>query len=94
MAAPLPEDSWRTRHNTLKTAINSLCVWARIPAHCEVFGLFSYLIPAETLSKQEALERGRKRQGLLPDFKLDLSNPVGGNYCSTRGVKSSGCCSD
>ena len=40
--------------------------------YCEVFNLFSGLIPQEGLAR---IDRGRKRQGLVPDFKVRL--PVG-----------------
>ncbi len=87
MAATLPGDSWRTRHDMVKTNINSLCTLARLPADCEVFGLFSHLIPADALEREEALERGRKRQGLLPDFKLELPNPLGGTSTTLAELK-------
>ena len=45
MSAALPGDHWRTRHDTIKMALNSLCSWARLPATVEVWGLFS---PFET----------------------------------------------
>ena len=77
MAATLPGDSWRARHDTVKTAINSLCLWSGLKAECEVFGLFSDLIPAEAMNREEALQRGRNRQALLTDFKLNLPSPVG-----------------
>ena len=41
--------------------------WAGIPVKCEVFGLFAGVIPQAGLA---ALERGRKRQGIIPDFQL------------------------
>ena len=47
MAAPLPGDSWRIRHDTIKSEINRLLYWCNMPATCEVFGLFSHLIPQE-----------------------------------------------
>ena len=31
MSAHLPGDDWRTRHDKVKMAINSLCNWARLP---------------------------------------------------------------
>ena len=65
--ATLPGDGWRTRHDTMKMKLLELSRWAGLPVQCEVFNLFSHLIPQEGLSR---LERGRKRQGLVPDFKL------------------------
>ena len=57
MAEVLHGDHWRIRHDKIKMAINSLCIWARLPVTVEVLGLFSHLIPAEALSR---MERGRK----------------------------------
>ena len=45
-----------------------------MPATCEVFGLFSHLIPQEGLSR---LDRARERQGMVPDFMLEISDPTG-----------------
>ena len=77
MAAFLPGDSWRTRHDTIKTSINSLCLWSGLRADVEVFGLFGHLIPAVSLDSEDSLSRGRKRQGLVPDFRLELPNALG-----------------
>jgi hypothetical protein len=41
-----------------------------------VFGMFRNIIPVEALSEEEGLERGRGRQGLLPDFRLELPSPA------------------
>ena len=46
MCATLPGDSWRWRHDSLKSCITSLCEEAKIPVEVEVFGLFRHLIPA------------------------------------------------
>ena len=51
---------------------------------CEVFNLFSGLIPQEGLNR---LERGRKRQGILPDFRLRGS--VAGMRVGVRGAVAS-----
>lgn len=74
----MPGDTWRARHDMVKTAINSLCLWAKLPANCEVFGLFVDVIPVEALREDQELQRGRKRQGLVPDFRLLLPSPTGG----------------
>ena len=73
MAAQLPGDHWRTRHDNIKMCLNSFCSWARVPATVEVWGLFSHLIPSEALSR---IESGRARQGLVPDFRLQLTNAL------------------
>ena len=87
MAAPLPGDSWRTRQDTVKTVINNLCLWSNLGADCEVFGLFSHLIPSHSLDQHQDLQRGRKRQGLLPDFKLDVPNPLGSTTSTLAELK-------
>ena len=74
MSEILPGDHWRTRHDRIKMTIHSLCILARVPVTAEVWGLFSYLIPAEALNR---MERGRKRQALVPDFRLELPYPDG-----------------
>ena len=55
MSAALPGDSWRIRHDAIKSELNRLFVWSGIPAICEVFGLFSNLIPQEGLNSLLAL---------------------------------------
>ena len=42
-----------------------------------MYGLFKDLIPAEALENEVELERGRGRQGLLPDFKMEIPSPAG-----------------
>ena len=60
VAAKVRGDGWRKRHYALKRRILSLHKWAGIEVECEVFNLFSGLIPQQGLSRIEA---GRKRQG-------------------------------
>ena len=57
--------------------IHSLCLTSGLTAECEVFGLFKDLIPVEALGREDDLERGRGRQGLLPDFMLEMPTPIG-----------------
>ena len=64
-------------HDTVKTVINSFCVTSTIQAECEVFGLFRDLIPVGAMDNEEELERGRGRQGLVPDFRIELPSPAG-----------------
>ena len=73
----IPGDSFRTRHDTVKTLLNSFCVTSGIRAECEVYGLFKDLIPHQALEEEGCLERGRGRQGLLPDFKIEVPTPDG-----------------
>ena len=70
-------------------AIHSLCIWARVPVTVEVWGLFSHLIPAEALTR---MERGRKRQALVPDFRLELPCPTGGTKTQLAELKVISCC--
>ena len=85
----LPGDHWRTRHDKLKMAIHSLCVWARLPVTVEVWGLFSHLIPAQALTR---MERGRKRQALVPDFRIEMPTPIGGTSPQLAELKIISCC--
>ena len=58
MATTLQGDIWRIKHVTVKSELNRLCVWSSLTvltATCEVFGLFSHLIPQEGISR---IERG------------------------------------
>ena len=77
MSEILPGDHWRARHDKVKLTIHSLCTWARLPVTVEVWGLFSHLIPAAALTR---MERGRKRQALVPDFRIEMpiSTEIGG----------------
>ena len=43
--------------------------WAGLGVQCEVFNLFAGLIPQQGLAR---LERGRKRQGMVADFMVQL----------------------
>ena len=62
----------------MKTTINSLSLRSGVRAECEVFGAFKDLIPAQALvQQQDGLQRGRGRQGLLPDFRLELPTAQG-----------------
>ena len=67
VAQALQGDGYRRRHDELKRKLVGLMRWAGMDVQCEVFNLFSGLIPQEGLAR---LERGRKRQGLVPDFLL------------------------
>ena len=85
----LPGDHWRVRHDNVKMAIHSLCVWARLPVTVEVWGLFSHLIPAEALTR---MEKGRKRQAIVPDFRLTMPSPTGGSFSQLAELKIISCC--
>lgn len=67
-------DGWRTRHNAMLLRLRKLLRWAGIPVVCEVFNIFASCIPQDDLSR---IERGRKRQGLVPDCKLPPEHGAG-----------------
>ena len=74
----IPGDSFRHRHDKVKTVIHRFCLASSLRAECEVFGAFRDLIPDNALEQEEdGLHRGRGRQGLLPDFKLELPSALG-----------------
>ena len=73
----IPGDMFRIRHDTVKTVLNSFCMTSTIRAECEVYGTFKDLIPVQALEQEADLERGRGRQGLLPDFRLEIPSPAG-----------------
>ena len=61
--------------------INTECNNAKLRVDCEVYGLFSDLLPAAAEEVGGELEWGRARQGLIPDFRMRLSTPEGINDC-------------
>jgi hypothetical protein len=73
----IPGDLFRIRHDMVKTVLNSFCLTSHLRAECEVYGLFSDLIPVQALAEEEELQRGRGRQGLLPDFRFEIPSPAG-----------------
>ena len=82
----IPGDSFRHRHDKTKTLINTLCLASNVKAECEVFGAFRDLIPLEQLQQGEGeLQRGRGRQGLPPDFSIEMPSP---GFYSKKGVSS------
>ena len=70
-------DSWRHRHDAIKQHIVSEAALAAVQCDCEVFGLFSDLLPAALVEPGGELQYGRQRQGKVPDFKFLLSTPEG-----------------
>ena len=71
---PMPGDSWRFRHDKVKTEYNRLLRLCGVPATCEVWGVFSHIIPQQALNRSQA---GRQRQGLIPDFKVQIPSSSG-----------------
>ena len=48
-----------------------------VPLDCEVYGLFSDLLPATLEEEGGELQWGRQRQGKVPDFKITFNTPEG-----------------
>ena len=65
----LAGNGYRKRHDGVKQKMLGLMRWAGLDVECEVFNVFARYIPQQGLSR---LERGRKRQGMVPDFALRL----------------------
>ena len=82
-------DDWRKRHDNIKMMISRLLRWAKMPFQCEVFNMFAHLIPQDGLSR---MERGRKRQGLVPDFLLELDGERGQKKDELAELKVICCC--
>ena len=74
-------DGWRVKHDSLKLRLRKLLLWAGIPVVCKVFNLFASSIPQAGLSR---IERGRKRQGLVPDYKLQGEQGTGETLCELK----------
>ena len=70
----------------MKLRLRGLLVWAGIPVVCEVFNLFASCIPQAGLSR---IERGRRRQGLVPDFKLRGEEGEGDILCELKCMSAS-----
>ena len=73
----IPGDSWRTRHDTIKQQIVIEAALAKVPTDCEVYGMFSDLLPAALEGVGGELQWGRARQGKVPDFKFLVPSPEG-----------------
>ena len=76
--ATMRGDGFRTRHDATKLLLRDLHVRAGVPIVCEVFNLFSDCIPQEGLNR---MERGRRRQALVPDFKVQGEGGEGDVLC-------------
>ena len=87
----LTGDTWR--HDTVKTAIVSECLDAKLPHDCEVYGLFADLLSAIAEDDGGGLEWGRARQGLIPAFRPETANPRGDHRLLSR-TKDNQCWSD
>ena len=63
-------DSWRRRHDGVKERIVTEATPGSLSIDCEVYTLFSNLLPAQLQQEGGELEWGRARQGVVPDFKI------------------------
>ena len=79
--AAMRGDGWRRRHDSVKLCIRGLLRWAGLAFDCEVFNLFAHNIPQAGLAR---IERGRRRQGLVPDFKLRGVGGEGDILCELK----------
>ena len=70
-------DTWRRRHDTIKQHIVSEAMLAGVHTDCEVYGLFSELLPHVLQEEGGELQWARARQGLVPDFKFLMTTPQG-----------------
>ena len=73
----IPGNSWRTRHDTIKQHIVTEAALSKVPTECEVYGMFSDLLPAALEQEGGELQWGRARQGKVPDFKFLIATPDG-----------------
>ena len=73
----IPGDSWRRKHDNVKLHVMNEALLSGIHVDCEVFGLFSNLLPAHLMQEGGELQWGRARQGAIPDFKLMSNTPEG-----------------
>ena len=89
MSSQMPGDHWRTRHDTVKMELASLCAYAKVEHTTEVFGLFAPLIHQQALTR---IESGQKRQGLVPDFRLKTTDNTGATRYQLAELKVISCC--
>ena len=80
-SASIPGDTWRKRHDSIKQHLAKEAALAGIPADCEVYGLFSDLLPAALTQEGGELHMARARQGKVPDFRFLLPSPEGPSAC-------------
>ena len=74
-------DTWRRRHDSNKQHVVHEAIVSGVQVDCEVYGLFSDLLPAVLEEEGGELQWGRSRQGIVPDFKLFLNTPEGPVSC-------------
>ena len=80
-SATMCGDGWRTRHDVVKHLIKRLHSRAGISIVCEVFNLFADCIPQAELAR---IDRGRRRQAIVPDYKLRGERGEGDVLCELK----------
>ena len=78
----IASDTWRKRHDTVKQQISAEAALAGISVDCEVYGLFSDLLPPALVQEGGELHLARARQGKVPDFRLLLPTQRAHNLAS------------
>ena len=68
----IASDTWRKRHDTVKQQISAEAALAGISVDCEVYGLFSDLLPPALVQEGGELHLARARQGKVNDFRILL----------------------
>ena len=77
----VPGDTWRKRHDNIKQHVVKEAALSGISVDCEVYGLFSDLLPAALTQEGGELHMARARQGKVPDFRFLLPTPEGPTPC-------------
>ena len=75
-SATLPGDGWRQQHDELKWRLFEDVREMGMHATCEVYGLFSHLVPQVARGDLDALPL-RQRQALVPDLMITCAVPEG-----------------
>jgi len=90
------DGGFEDRHSTVAAALRWCFHWAGAEFVSEVFSEFADLIPQKLLEESEAegggLERGRKRHGLVPDFKVSGGQLPGWSKAVLAELKVLSCC--
>ena len=70
----------QTRHDTIKTVINSFCMTSTLRSECEVYGLFKDLIPVEALENEVDLKGGGADKDYFQISKWRYHRQLGNLY--------------
>ena len=87
MCATLPFDSWRVRHDKVKSEIRAIGVDAGVIVDAEPYGLFSPFIPSAATSEGGHLHHTRERQGLVPDLLVCFPHDHGPHQNNLAEIK-------